>query len=276
MPMPIQSTSGLRSYQQICLPKMADDGSKKTCFVISPIGGDESKTRKWADQTIKHLIAPAVEKHDLSVLRADQEDRAGIITTHIIQRLVGSELVIADLTGRNPNVFYELAVRHVTRKPLVQIIRAEEEIPFDVQGMRTVKFELNDPDVLEQARDTLESHVAAVMEEGEIDTPISQAVGQQLAIESGDPQQVQLADLSSSIQALTAEVRGSRGGRTQGFYDVKPIEGGKASGGQIRVIDFEDNPPVTIWHPETSDDVEILRPGKARPKGRSKSRKKPS
>jgi hypothetical protein len=186
------------------------DAVPPLCFVISPIGGDESQTRKWADQTIKHLIAPAVEGHGFKVLRADQDDRAGIITTHIIQRLVSAELVIADLTGRNPNVFYELAVRHVTRMPLIQIIRAEEEIPFDVQGMRTVKFELNDPDILARARDALERQVEAVLDEEEMETPISQAVGQQIAIESGDPQQVQMAELSRAIQSLTAEVRGQQ------------------------------------------------------------------
>jgi hypothetical protein len=184
------------------------DANPPLCFVISPIGGDETQTRKWADQTIKHLIEPAVEEHGFKVLRADQDDRAGIITTHIIQRLVSAELVIADLTGRNPNVFYELAVRHVTRKPLIQIIRADEEIPFDVQSMRTVKFELNDPDILERARDALKTQVEAVLGEKEMETPISQAVGQQLAIESGDPQQVQMAELAQAIQSLTAEVRG--------------------------------------------------------------------
>lgn len=183
-------------------------GDEKTCFVISPIGGEETATRKWADQTIKHLIRPAVEPHGLEVIRADQEDRAGIITTHIIQRLVGADLVIADLTQRNPNVFYELAVRHVTRKPLAQIIRAEEEIPFDVQSMRTVKFELNDPDTLQTARSALERQVGAVLEEDQLETPISQAVGQQIAIESGDPAQVEIAELAQAVQALTAEVRG--------------------------------------------------------------------
>ncbi|MGE5281627.1 MAG: hypothetical protein ACM3N0_04760 [Chloroflexota bacterium] len=137
--------------------------------------------------------------------------------------MVSSELVIADLTGRNPNVFYELAVRHVTRKPLVQIIRAEEDIPFDVQGMRTVKFELSDPDVLERAREALEKQVVAVLEEGEMETPISQAIGQQLAIESGDPQQVELAELFRAMQALTAEVR-TRSGQQLAWWSYRPEE----------------------------------------------------
>lgn len=181
---------------------------KKLCFVISPIGKEDSPTRKWADQTAKHLIEPVAESHGFEVLRADKDPRAGIITTHIIQRLASADLVIADLTGRNPNVFYELAVRHVTRKPLIQIIRAEEEIPFDVQGMRTVKFELNDPDILVAAKKSLDEQISAVLEEEKIETPISQAIGQQAALESGDPGQVELADLAAAVQDLTAEVRG--------------------------------------------------------------------
>lgn len=220
---------------------MAKGDVEKICFVISPIGGDETSTRKWADQTIKHLIRPAVEPYGLKVKRADEEDRAGIITTHIIQRLVTAELVIADLTGRNPNVFYELAVRHITRKPLIQIIRAEEEIPFDVQSMRTVKFELNDPDTLEGARQALERQVAAVLEEEALETPISQAVGQQLALESGDPEQVEIAELARAVQALTAEVRArSRSTAVQTFRFQEP-EGSRASMiSEVPIAEYDD------------------------------------
>lgn len=265
---------------------MAKNSAEKMCFVISPIGGDESDTRKWADQTIKHLIRPAVESHGLEVKRADEEDRAGIITTHIIQRLVTAELVVADLTGRNPNVFYELAVRHVTRKPLIQIIRAEEEIPFDVQAMRTVKFELNDPDVLEVARDALNRQVAAVLEEEELETPISQAVGQQLALESGDPEQVEIAELARAVQALTAEVRGRRPRPSASTFvpagEVRPIpmfggeEGVKVSnlgtaepsGIRIMPLDESDRPRIKKRKKQSSSPSPKKR-GKAVPKRES-------
>jgi len=219
---------------------MAKKDDNKMCFVISPIGDEETATRKWADQTIKHLVKPAVEPHGLEVRRADEEDRAGIITTHIIQRLVSADLVVADLTGRNPNVFYELAVRHVTRKPLIQIIRAEEEIPFDVQAMRTVKFELNDPDALEIARGALSRQVAAVLEEDELETPISQAVGQQLALESGDPEQVELADLARAVQALTAEVRGRS---TPSVSTFQTAPRGKMDA--VRILDSFESPDLS-------------------------------
>jgi hypothetical protein len=184
--------------------------NKRICFVISPIGSEGSEIRKWANQTFKHLIKPVAENLGFEALRADQESKAGIITTHIIQRLANSELVIADLSYRNPNVFYELAVRHVARKPLVQIIRDDEDIPFDVQGMRTVKYRLDDPDILESAKSQLGRQIDGAMTEEKLDTPISQAVDLQLALESGDPGQVQLAEISEAIQNLTAEVRAQR------------------------------------------------------------------
>jgi hypothetical protein len=262
------------------------------CFVISPIGGDDTPTRKWANQTIKYLIRPAVEAHGLQVLRADQEDRAGIITTHIIQRLVNSKLVIADLTGRNPNVFYELAVRHVTRKPLVQIIRAEEEIPFDVQGMRTVKFELNDPDALEVAREALARQVDAVLQEEQLETPISQAVGQQVAIESGDPGQVEVADLAGAVQALTAEIRGNaasyRSLASPTQFVSKPVKvkwyGGSTEPHEITEFDWSSSPgfQTILSHQaikELADDEGDEKPEETNPTSkaprRSRKKKKP-
>jgi len=58
----------------------------------------------------------------------------------VYERLVSADLVIADLSGGNPNVFYELAVRHMTRKPFVQLLIKGEALPFDVAPERTVHF----------------------------------------------------------------------------------------------------------------------------------------
>ena len=63
-------------------------------------------------------------------------DQPGIISNQVITRLLEDNLVIADLTDRNPNVYYELAVRHAFGKPVIQIIDSNETIPFDVSMMR--------------------------------------------------------------------------------------------------------------------------------------------
>jgi hypothetical protein len=71
-------------------------------------------------------------------------------------------LVIADLTDQNPDVFYELAIRHALRKPIIQIIRSGHTIPFDIRAVRTVFYDLGDPDALEAAQGQLRSFVEYV------------------------------------------------------------------------------------------------------------------
>ena len=117
---------------------MAKKEDKKTCFVISPIGEEGSDTRERSDQVLKHIITEPIEKLGYTVIRADKISEPGIITTQVIEYIVDAELVIADLTEKNPNVFYELAIRHAIRKPLVQMIKKGETIPFDVAATRII------------------------------------------------------------------------------------------------------------------------------------------
>src|SRR5688500_15553907 len=109
---------------------MSTKKEKKICFVISPIGEEDSETRKRSDLVLKHIITPPIDQSGYEVVRADKISEPGIITTQIIQYIVDAPLVVADLTERNPNVFYELALRHAIRKPLVQLIKKGESIPF--------------------------------------------------------------------------------------------------------------------------------------------------
>ena len=70
-----------------------------------------------------------------------------MITNQIIDYIIDSSLVIADLTDSNPNVFYELAVRHIVEKPYIQMMKSNQQVPFDISGMRTIFFDID----LEQA-----------------------------------------------------------------------------------------------------------------------------
>ena len=91
----------------------------KICFVIAPIDAEGSETRRRSDQVLNHIISPAAEECGYETIRADNISEPGIITSQIIQHLLEDSLVIADLTGRNPNVFYELAIRHAIKKSVV-------------------------------------------------------------------------------------------------------------------------------------------------------------
>ena len=131
----------------------------KSCFVISPIGEPGTETRKRADQVLRHIIRPAVQQCGYIAKRADEIGQPGIITSQVIQRVIDDDLVVADLTEGNPNVFYELAVRHTIKKPVIQIIKMDETIPFDVNDVRTVKFDLQDPDSNEQAKEEIVNQI---------------------------------------------------------------------------------------------------------------------
>lgn len=103
--------------------KSKTETAERLAFVICPIGEPDSDSRRRADQILKHVIEPAVLECGYKALRADKISEPGIITSQIITHILNDALIVADLTGHNPNVFYELAVRHAIKKPVVQIIQ---------------------------------------------------------------------------------------------------------------------------------------------------------
>ena len=148
--------------------------AERVCFVIAPIGEPQSETRRRSDQTLRHIIAPAVEAKGYATIRADQISEPGIITSQIIQHTVNDALVIADLTDRNPNVFYELALRHAVCRPFIQVARCGEQLPFDVVGTRTIFFDLHDPDSIDEAKSNIVDQITTLESSSfTLETPVS-------------------------------------------------------------------------------------------------------
>lgn len=148
------------------------------CFYITPIGGEESDDRKHADLFMGSLVEPALKEFGLQIVRADLIGDAGMITRQIIDHIVHSKLVIADLSFHNPNVFYELALRHAVRKPIVQISRAADRLPFDIGQVRTVVVDTTDIFTLVPQLDTLRAQISAqvratLAEGAEVENPLS-------------------------------------------------------------------------------------------------------
>jgi len=134
--------------------------SQLTCFVIGPIGNafaaHGSPTRETYEDSLHvmaEVIEPACAKYGLSPVRADSLARAGEITTQIFRRLRDDDVVIADLTDANPNVMYELGLRHTRDKLTIQIGEFGR-LPFDVSTIRTIQFSRS-PIGLIKARDEL-------------------------------------------------------------------------------------------------------------------------
>lgn len=119
--------------------------ANKTCFVISPIGEDGSSVRTAADDLYDLVIKVALEPFDFDVVRADKLPGSGQITSEIIRLVQTAELCVIDLTGHNANVYYECGRRHETGKPFVQLLNKGETLPFDLAGIRTIMYSLEDP-----------------------------------------------------------------------------------------------------------------------------------
>lgn len=150
----------------------------KTCFVITPIGDEGTETRKHADLFLSALIEPALREFGLDVIRADKIGGAGMITSQILEHVMRSRLAIVDLSHHNPNAFYEMAIRHACRLPVIQIIRKQDKLPFDVNQVRTVVIDTTDiytlVPKLETYRSEIATQVRAVLDDGSVaSNPIS-------------------------------------------------------------------------------------------------------
>jgi len=149
-----------------------------TCFYVTPIGEEESEHRKHSDLFLGSIVEPALEQFQLKVVRADAIDKPGVITRQIIDYLLRARLVVADLSYHNPNVFYEIAIRHAARLPVVQIIRAQDRVPFDLNQVRTINIDTTDIYSLVPRIDTYRSEIAnqvrrALEDPDSVDNPIS-------------------------------------------------------------------------------------------------------
>ena len=150
----------------------------KICFYITPIGEENSEYRRHADFMMEYIIKPAVAEFGLTVVRADQMGKPGMIGKQVIEHILNGRLVIADLSFHNPNVFYELCLRHATRLPTVQIKRTVDTIPFDLNQYLTISIETRDPYTLMPKIQTYTAEVAnqvrrALQDSESGDNPIS-------------------------------------------------------------------------------------------------------
>ncbi|MCQ3980492.1 MAG: hypothetical protein DPW09_44345, partial [Anaerolineae bacterium] len=132
-------------------------------FVVMPFGRKQGPDDRWIDfnAIYQNLIKPALEEAGFEPFRADEESVSGDILTDMFQELLLADLVIADLSIDNANVFYELGVRHAIRKRgLVHIQSGRSYLPFDIFNVRTVPYRIDkngrpDPEFLEKDKQAI-------------------------------------------------------------------------------------------------------------------------
>ncbi|MDH5669047.1 MAG: TRAFs-binding domain-containing protein [Nitrospira sp.] len=144
---------------------------KPHAFVVMPFGVKQDSQGHEIDfnRVYGELIKPALEAAGLEAFRADQEMRAGGILPDMFQELLIADLVVADLTIDNPNVWYELGVRHALRaRGVVLVSGGRVPTAFDLYTDRKLRYSMKgqgpDPTTIEQDRKSLTDMVKATME----------------------------------------------------------------------------------------------------------------
>lgn len=117
----------------------------KRAFVISPIGKRGSKPRRRADEVLKRFIEPAVVQRGYNSYRGDQQCTPGMVMRQVVESILDASLIVAYVASNNPNVFYELAIAHTLRKPVVIMAEPHKRLPFDIAGTRVIELDDTDP-----------------------------------------------------------------------------------------------------------------------------------
>jgi hypothetical protein len=113
----------------------------KSCFVIMPISDPADYPPGHFRRVYDHLIKPACASAGLEPTRADDVKSTNLIVVDILQRILAADLVICDLSARNPNVLFELGMRQAFDRPVVLIQDKQTERIFDIQGIRTLDYD---------------------------------------------------------------------------------------------------------------------------------------
>lgn len=149
-------------------------GKVKRCFVITPIGAHGSSTRRSADGLLNTVIRPVLR--NFTVWASHEIPSPGSIQMQIIEHIITDELVIADLTDLNPNVMYELGIRHTACLPVILLAQRGTNLPFDIAGERTIFYSNEIADVKE-FKVQLKAAVKKALEESAPDNPVSRVSG---------------------------------------------------------------------------------------------------
>jgi hypothetical protein len=172
-----------------------------TCFTIMPFGG-------WLDTYYNEVYKPAIEEAGLKPCRADDLYRPGTVVNDIWDYTQRAKILLADLTGKNANVFYELGLAHALAKPVILVTESIDDVPFDLRALRVIEYDKNAPDWGDILKEKLSNAIKEVLE-----APAEAVLPAFLRVEVGSkkptvtPQQKELIELKQDLDALRREFR---------------------------------------------------------------------
>lgn len=123
-----------------------------TCFVMMPFGA-------WFDRYYAEIYVPAIKEAGFEPVRADELFTTGSVVEQIWEQIEKAKLLLADLSGKNPNVFYELGLAHAARKPVVFTAARLEDVPFDLRHLRVIIYETQEPEWASRLRKSIADYL---------------------------------------------------------------------------------------------------------------------
>jgi len=164
------------------------DTSEKQCFVIMPYNKKEDKSGKIFDfnKIYNYLIKPAVDQiqeYKINCIRCDEISKPGEIHADMMEHILNDEVAIVDLTTLNPNVLYELGIRHSLCKSITVIIHHKStENPFNINSVRTINYDHEDIESVERAKDRIAEFIINGLTLKETDSPVCQLLGERISL----------------------------------------------------------------------------------------------
>jgi hypothetical protein len=261
----------------MCDLKLRKDARMDEALVIMQVGKEGSPERKRADEVYKFILEPVLRGSNLKPYRSDLDPTPGPISPQILRKLIKSRLVVADLTGRNPNVYYELGIVHSFVCPLICLADSPQSLPFYTKDERIIEIgEYNNKLAAEQAeegRRKLQEALDVVLAAGyQPASPIPKVAAIQTLddLAPDDPMAAQIAAIKNIVDEIYEDLGAIRA-------EMRPMNWRRSaystSRGAVEVAILDDKVAVrngtgailTFGHDEWGDFLGEIQAGKFRP-----------
>lgn len=121
--------------------KKDTESTEKTCFIVMPISNVDGYDQGHFDRVYNFIIKPACKKAGFSAVRADDTKHTNTIILDILKQIVEADMVICDMSSKNPNVMYELGIRQAFNLPVVLLKDNRTTRIFDTSPLRDVEYD---------------------------------------------------------------------------------------------------------------------------------------
>ena len=158
-----------------------------TCFVIMPFGEKADTDGKLInfDVIYRYIIAEAVaglketDRLNIECVRCDDIEEAGSIRTDMFESILKADVAVVDITSMNPNVLYELGVRHAIREYVTILIRRKiSKLPFNIQGLRAIDYDPADINSFDAAKLEIQTYIRNGLMRKKVDSPVREVLSE--------------------------------------------------------------------------------------------------